>query len=336
MVARLRRTARSLEEASADLGADTWQTFRHVTFPQLGTALLAGALLAFALSFDEVIVTTFTAGAEQTLPIWISRNLSRPNQLPIINVVASVVILISIIPVYFAQRLTQEPRGIGGGRAPAGPERRKLQARQRRPLEHDDHETPDLRRRRVDRRRRGRDHGGAEPGHRRGDRRGAAVQRRGRRPRRRGREGGARRSGSRRPRASAPSCCSSSRTSIDEHAEELAQLESQNVGKPIAAARDEPPVMADNLRFFAGAARLLEGKAAGEYMREHTSWIRREPIGVVAGITPWNYPLMMAIWKLAPALAAGNVQVLKPAEQTPLTTAALRRSSRRTCSRRAC
>jgi len=106
---------------------------------------------------------------------------------------------------------------------------------------------------------------------------------------------------------------------LDEHADELAQLESQNVGKPIAAARDELPEMADNVRFFAGAARLLEGKATGEYMREHTSWIRREPIGVVAGITPWNYPLWMAVWKLGPALAAGNVQVLKPAEQTPLT-----------------
>jgi 1-pyrroline dehydrogenase len=106
---------------------------------------------------------------------------------------------------------------------------------------------------------------------------------------------------------------------IDEHADELAALESLNVGKPVAAARDELPEMADNIRFFAGAARLLEGKATGEYMREHTSWIRREPIGVVAGITPWNYPLWMAVWKLAPALAAGNVQVLKPAEQTPLT-----------------
>ena len=84
-VARLRRTQASLEEASADLGADTWQTFRHVTFPQLRTALLAGGLLAFALSFDEVIVTTFTAGPDQTLPIWILNNISRPNQLPIVN-----------------------------------------------------------------------------------------------------------------------------------------------------------------------------------------------------------------------------------------------------------
>jgi 1-pyrroline dehydrogenase len=107
---------------------------------------------------------------------------------------------------------------------------------------------------------------------------------------------------------------------IDEHAEELAQLESTNVGKPLPAARDELPVCSDNLRFFAGAARLLEGKATGEYMRGYTSMLRREPLGIVAGITPWNYPLMMAVWKLGPALAAGNVQVVKPSEQTPLTT----------------
>jgi len=107
---------------------------------------------------------------------------------------------------------------------------------------------------------------------------------------------------------------------IDEHTDELAGLESQNVGKPLSYARDELPVCADNFRFFAGAARLLEGKSAGEYMRGYTSMIRREPVGIVGGITPWNYPLMMAVWKMAPALAAGNVQVLKPSEQTPLTT----------------
>jgi 1-pyrroline dehydrogenase len=107
---------------------------------------------------------------------------------------------------------------------------------------------------------------------------------------------------------------------IDAHTDELAELESRNVGKPLSYARDEMPVCSDNIRFFAGAARLLEGKSAGEYMRGYTSWIRREPIGVVGGIAPWNYPLMMAVWKLAPALAAGNTQVLKPSEQTPLTT----------------
>ncbi len=105
---------------------------------------------------------------------------------------------------------------------------------------------------------------------------------------------------------------------IDAHAEELAQLESLNVGKPLMASRDEMPFSADNLRFFAGAARNLEGKSAGEYIAGYTSIIRREPLGIVGGICPWNYPLMMAVWKMGPALAAGNVQILKPSEQTPL------------------
>jgi len=105
---------------------------------------------------------------------------------------------------------------------------------------------------------------------------------------------------------------------LEENAEELAQLESLNVGKPLMASRDEMPFSTDNLRFFAGAARQLEGKSAGEYIAGYTSIIRREPLGVVGGICPWNYPLMMAVWKMGPALAAGNVQILKPSEQTPL------------------
>ncbi|HEX7601778.1 MAG TPA: gamma-aminobutyraldehyde dehydrogenase, partial [Polyangiaceae bacterium] len=105
---------------------------------------------------------------------------------------------------------------------------------------------------------------------------------------------------------------------LEENAEELAQLESLNVGKPLMASRDEIPFAADNLRFFAGAARNLEGKSAGEYITGYTSIIRREPLGIVAGICPWNYPLLMAVWKLGPAIAAGNVQILKPSEQTPL------------------
>jgi putative spermidine/putrescine transport system permease protein len=105
VVARLRRTGRSLEEASMDLGADTWQTFRRVTFPALATALFAGALLAFALSFDEIIVTTFTAGTEQTLPIWIFANFRLPNARPIVNVVALAMILLSLVPVYLSARL---------------------------------------------------------------------------------------------------------------------------------------------------------------------------------------------------------------------------------------
>jgi betaine-aldehyde dehydrogenase len=108
---------------------------------------------------------------------------------------------------------------------------------------------------------------------------------------------------------------------VEEHGEELARLEALNAGKPIEAVKsDEIPVMADNLRFFAGAARCMEGRAAGEYMEGYTSFTRREAVGVIGQITPWNYPLMMAIWKFAPALAAGNTVVLKPAETTPITT----------------
>jgi putative spermidine/putrescine transport system permease protein len=126
VVARLRRTSGSFEEASADLGASTWQTFRFVTFPSMKTALAAGALLAFALSFDEIIVTTFTIGAgEETLPIWIFRNLFRPNQLPIVDAVAVILILLSIIPVYVAHRLSSGEGGVGGrggaGGAPPTP-----------------------------------------------------------------------------------------------------------------------------------------------------------------------------------------------------------------------
>jgi betaine-aldehyde dehydrogenase len=108
---------------------------------------------------------------------------------------------------------------------------------------------------------------------------------------------------------------------VEEHADELAALESANAGKPLSAFRDdEIPFMVDNLRFFAGAARCLEGRAAGEYLEGYTSMIRREPIGVIGQIAPWNYPLMMAVWKIGPALAAGNTIVLKPAPTTPVTT----------------
>src|SRR5205807_5183656 len=108
---------------------------------------------------------------------------------------------------------------------------------------------------------------------------------------------------------------------IQEHSEELSELETDNAGKPISAFReDEIPFIVDNLRFFAGAARTLEGRSAGEYVSGYTSLIRREPVGVIGQITPWNYPLMMAIWKIGPALATGNTIVLKPAETTPLTT----------------
>ncbi|WP_312390941.1 gamma-aminobutyraldehyde dehydrogenase [Pseudomonas sp.] len=107
---------------------------------------------------------------------------------------------------------------------------------------------------------------------------------------------------------------------IEQHGEELASLESQNCGKPLAAAlNDEIPAIVDVFRYFAGAARCLGGSAAGEYLPGHTSMVRRDPLGVVASIAPWNYPLMMLAWKIAPALAAGNTVVLKPSELTPLT-----------------
>lgn len=115
VVARLRRLPRTPEEASADLGADTWTTFRHVTLPGMRTALLSGGLLAFALSFDEIIVTLFTAGAgTQTIPIWIFTAIQRPTELPVVNVVALVLIVVSVLPVWLAQRIS------GGGTAGIG------------------------------------------------------------------------------------------------------------------------------------------------------------------------------------------------------------------------
>lgn len=108
---------------------------------------------------------------------------------------------------------------------------------------------------------------------------------------------------------------------IEARADEFVRLEAENTGKPFAlTASEEVPVMCDQLRFFAGAARVLEGRASAEYLAGHTSWIRREPIGVVGQVTPWNYPMMMAAWKIGPALAAGNTIVLKPSDTTPETT----------------
>ncbi len=116
VIARLRRQPRSPEEASADLGADAFSTFRRITLPGLGTALMAGALLAFALSFDEIIVTNFTAGAgTQTLPMWIYTAIQRPTELPVVNVVALVMILVSVIPVWIASHLSSEGGALGRG-----------------------------------------------------------------------------------------------------------------------------------------------------------------------------------------------------------------------------
>ncbi len=111
---------------------------------------------------------------------------------------------------------------------------------------------------------------------------------------------------------------------IEARSQELVAAESRNTGKPLAlTASEEVPPMVDQIRFFAGAARVLEGRSAGEYLAGHTSFVRREPIGVCAQVTPWNYPMMMAVWKFAPALAAGNTVVLKPSDTTPVTTALL-------------
>jgi betaine-aldehyde dehydrogenase len=111
---------------------------------------------------------------------------------------------------------------------------------------------------------------------------------------------------------------------VEARAEDFIAAEGRNTGKPLALTRSEEiPPMLDQIRFFAGAARVLEGRSAGEYLVGHTSWIRREPIGVVGQVTPWNYPMMMAIWKIAPALAAGNTVVLKPSDTTPVTTVML-------------
>ncbi len=135
-------------------------------------------------------------------------------------------------------------------------------------------------------------------------------------------------------RASAPTPCTRFAAALAEDAADLAHAESLNCGKPIKLSKEfDVPGSIDNAAFFAGAARHLEGKAAGEYSADHTSVIRREPIGVVGSIAPWNYPLQMAAWKVLPAIAAGNTIVLKPAEITPLHLAAVRagRHSARAC-----
>jgi len=111
---------------------------------------------------------------------------------------------------------------------------------------------------------------------------------------------------------------------IEARADELVKVESENTGKPLQLTTEEEiPPMVDQIRFFAGAARVLEGKSAGEYMTDHTSWIRREPVGVIGQVAPWNYPMMMAIWKFCPAVAAGNTVVIKPSDTTPVTTVML-------------
>jgi putative spermidine/putrescine transport system permease protein len=116
VLARLRRSSSSIVEASMDLGASGWQTFRYIVLPNLGTALLAGGMLAFALSFDEIIVTTFTAGSQRTLPLWIYDSLNRPRSRPVINVVAILVMAVTVLPILFAQRLTRREGGLNATR----------------------------------------------------------------------------------------------------------------------------------------------------------------------------------------------------------------------------
>jgi putative spermidine/putrescine transport system permease protein len=129
VVARLRRTPTSLTEASMDLGADGWQTFRHVTLPAIGTALVAGGLLSFALSFDEIIVTNFTSGSELTLPKWIFNAIRLPRNRPEANAVAALVMLLSLVPVYMAQRLSGGAEEVTGARRPAGAEHSPVERR---------------------------------------------------------------------------------------------------------------------------------------------------------------------------------------------------------------
>ena len=116
VIARLRRVSASYEEASADLGADTFMTFRRISFPAMRTAMIAGSLLAFALSFDEVIVTIFTAGGVKTLPIWIFQSFRLANQVPLVNVAGMVAILLSVIPVYLASRISSDGGALAGAR----------------------------------------------------------------------------------------------------------------------------------------------------------------------------------------------------------------------------
>src|SRR6202035_5227849 len=112
-----------------------------------------------------------------------------------------------------------------------------------------------------------------------------------------------------------------SAAALENRAAEIVEPETRNTGKPVAlTASEEIPPAVDQIRFFAGAARVLEGRSAGEYMKDHTSMIRREPVGICAQVTPWNYPMMMAVWKWAPAIAAGNTVVLKPSDTTPVST----------------
>ena len=269
-VARFRRTSGSMIEAAMDLGADKFQTFRHIILPNIATALLAGGMLAFALSFDEVIVTTFTAGQQQTLPLWMLEELIRPRQRPVTNVG-------------------------GDGRRhrhlPAHP-RRLLPDARRRTVSRGDGQVSTMHRHirvgedqmdtemligsRFESGAESRGAGpqsqdrGADRSHPRGlaaaDRRGRCGGREGLSPPGRGRR-----------RTSARTTCCGSRQAIEDDAAGFAALEALNCGKPInAVLNDEIPAIVDCWRFFAGAVRNMHGAVAGEYLPGHTSMIRRD------------------------------------------------------------
>ena len=257
-----------------------------------------------------MIVTTFTAGQQTTLPIWMLQELIRPRQRPVTNVVAVVIIALTFVPILAAYLLTRSDEPTSRGRSRHG---------RHRPLptellidgafvagegEAEKVLNPatgevlvSLREASIDQ--------VTGPCRRR-----IAPSTPGARPR----------------RWIARACSRSWPTRSRRAAEEFARLESLNCGKPYARALgDEIPAIADCYRYFAGAVRCMSGTVSNEYLAGHTSMIRRDPVGVVASIAPWNYPLMMAAWKIAPALAAGNTVVIKPSEQTPLTTLLLAR-----------
>ncbi len=265
-------------------------------------------MLAFALSFDEVIVTTFTAGQQQTLPIWMLEELVRPRQRPVTNVVAIAVVIVTLIPILAAFYLTRDGDQV---RAPANkiPEEVPMTMHINTEMligskfvkgtETAEQvlnpktgglilELPE-----------------ASEAH---------IHPQFRPPREHSCHGRA-------PlRPSAPATFSRLPMPSKRMRRRFARLEALNCGKPInAVLNDEIPAIVDCYRFFAGAVRTMPGQAAGEYLPGFTSMIRRDPVGVVGSIAPWNYPLMMMAWKLAPAIGGGNTVVFKPSEQTPLT-----------------
>ena len=228
-------------------------------------------MLAFALSFDEVIVTTFTAGQQETLPIWIFSQLTQPRQRPVTNVVAVLVIAVTLVPILLAHRLTRPGRADRGGRrqvakgaSPCRPNKASSDPATGEAIE----QVPSSSAAEVD----------------------AAVT--------------ALRPRSRAWRRATPPERSLLLLQLADRVERdggtPSRLESLNCGKPhVRVLKDEMPAIVDCFRFFAGAARCVPALAAGEYLPGHTSMIRRDPVGVVAQIAPWNYPLMMAAWKLA-------------------------------------